>query len=394
MERETLLMTPGPTMVPVRVLEAMGRQLIHHRTKMFEEVFARLEEDLRFVFQTGNDVVIMASSGTGAMEAAVSNLFSPGEKVLAVSIGSFGDRFADIAQAFGLDVLRLSFPWGTAMETDRILQILEEDREGRIRGVLVTHNETSTGVTNDIESLGKRMAGGDRLLVVDAISSLGGLDLKADEWGIDVVVTGSQKALMAPPGLAFASVSEKALAACERGTSPRFYWDFRKYIKALRKQVSENPPFTPAVSAILGQAEALRMIREEGLSQVFNRHKAMALATQAGVTALGLALFPEQPVSSHIITAVKAPEGLDIEKVRKNMQSRYHVQCAGGQKHLKGQILRIGHCGYMDVDDLIRGFTALECALADEQPDRRLGASLPAVLDTYRKVMNKGAEEI
>lgn len=379
MQKEKLLMTPGPTMIPPRVLEAMGRQIIHHRTKDFEGIFEGLEEDLKYVFQTKNVVLMFSSSGTGGMESAVVNLFSKGDKVLVVSIGAFGERFAQIAEMFGLDVHKLAVNWGEAAPIDQIKEILDNDKNGDIKAVFITHNETSTGVTNDIEAVGKLVKNTDRLLIVDAISSLGGLELKTDEWGVDVVVTGSQKALMAPPGLAFVSVSEKAWAAYKKSTLPKFYWDYEKYKKGLLKEVSENPPYTPAISLLIGQAEALKMIKEEGLPNVYARHKKLALATQAGVDALGLKLLPKQEVSSYIITAVNAPEGVDIEKVRKIMNQKFDIMVTGGQKHLKGKIFRIGHCGFVDKFALIKTFSALEYAFKEVGYSVDIGASVQAV---------------
>ena len=376
MEKEKLLMTPGPTMIPARVLEVMRRQIIHHRTKEFEVVYDGLEEDLKFVFQTKNMVLMFSSSGTGAMESAVVNLFSPGDKVLAISIGAFGDRFAEIAQAFGLNVNKLAVNWGEAVDVSKVKEILDSDKE--IKAVLMTHNETSTGVTNDIEAVGKLIKGTDKLLVVDAISSLGGLDLQMDNWGIDVVVTGSQKALMAPPGLGYVALSDKAWEAVNASKLPKFYWDYKKYRKGLLKE-GENPPYTPAISLLMAQAEALKMIKEEGLQEVFARHKKLALATQAGVADLGLELFAKQDVSSYIITAVKAPEGIDIGKVIKTMNLKHDIMITGGQKHLKGKIFRIGHCGYTDSLDLIKTFAALEYSLAEAGYKVEMGASVGAV---------------
>lgn len=376
MEKEKLLMTPGPTMIPARVLEVMRRQIIHHRTKEFEVVYDGLEEDLKFVFQTKNMVLMFSSSGTGAMESAVVNLFSPGDKVLAISIGAFGDRFAEIAQAFGLNVNKLAVNWGEAVDVSKFKEILDSDKE--IKAVLMTHNETSTGVTNDIEAVGKLIKGTDKLLVVDAISSLGGLDLQMDNWGIDVVVTGSQKALMAPPGLGYVALSDKAWEAVNASKLPKFYWDYKKYRKGLLKE-GENPPYTPAISLLMAQAEALKMIKEEGLQEVFARHKKLALATQAGVAELGLELFAKQDVSSYIITAVKAPEGIDIGKVIKTMNLKHDIMITGGQKHLKGKIFRIGHCGYTDSLDLIKTFAALEYSLAEAGYKVEMGASVGAV---------------
>ncbi len=378
MEKEKLLMTPGPTMVPPRVLEVMRRQIIHHRTKEFETIYDELEEDLKFVFQTKNKVLMFASSGTGALESAIVNLFSQGDRVLAISIGAFGDRFADISSTFGLEVQKLAVNWGEAVDVSEVKKILDADINNEIKAVLVTHNETSTGVTNDIEALGKLTKNTERLLLVDAISSLGGLDLQMDNWGLDLVVTGSQKALMAPPGLAYAALSDKAWEAVGKSKLPKFYWDYKKYKKGLMKE-SENPPYTPAISLLMAQAEALKMIKEDGLENVYARHKKLALATQAGVKALGLELFPDEKVSSYIITAVKAPEGIDIAKVIKTMNLKYDIMITGGQKHLKGKIFRIGHCGYTDSLDLIKTFAALEYSLSEAGYKVEMGASVGAV---------------
>jgi len=378
MKREKLLMTPGPTMVPSSVLAVMSRQIIHHRTAAFVEEYEQLEENLKLLYQTENMVLMFASSGSGAMESAIVNMFCPGDKALVVSIGSFGERFAEICNVYGLDVVKLAFEWGEAADVSKIKEALDNDKNNEIKAVIMTHNETSTGVTNDIEAVGKLVRGTDRLFIVDAISSMGGIEIKTDEWGIDVVVTGSQKGLMCPPGLAYASVSEKAWAACERSTLPKFYFDYKKYKKGFLGQ-GENPPYTPAVSLMLGQAEALKLMREEGFENVYARHRTLALAAQAGAEALGLELFCKKEDSSNIITPVRAPEGIDIGKVIKTMNTKYDVIVAGGQKHLKGKIFRIGHCGYSDRFDLIRGFTALELSLNENGYKVDPGASLAAI---------------
>lgn len=379
MYEEKLLMTPGPTMLPPAVREAMGRQIIHHRTKEFESVFENLKEGLKFVFQTKNHVITMVSSGTGAMEAAIANFFSPGDKVLAVSVGNFGERFAEIANAFGLNTEKMAFEWGHAADPQKIKEVLDSDKDREIKAVIMTHNETSTGVTNDIETVGRMLKNGDRLFIIDAISSAGALDIKTDEWGIDVVVAGSQKGLMTPPGLSFISVSDRAWAAAEKARLPKFYWDLNKYKKGLLKEVSENPPYTPAVSLVMGQAEAINIIREEGLDNVFRRHKSFALAVQEGARALGLELLPEQKVSSYVITAIKAPEGVDIDQVRKIMNEKYNIMVTGGQKHLKGKIIRIGHCGYVSKFDIIKTFAAFEYALNEAGYSTEIGKSVSAV---------------
>jgi len=378
MSREKLLMTPGPTMLPPEVLEVMRRQIIHHRTADFEKTWDELHKNLKSIFQTKQTVMTMASSGTGAMEASVVNLFSPGEKVLAVSIGAFGDRFADIATTFGLEVVKLSVEWGKAVNVQDIKDILDKDVNSEIKGVLITHNETSTGVSNDIKAVAELTCNTNRLIVVDAISALGGIELRMDEWGLDCVITGSQKALMAPPGLAFIALSEKAWEACERSSMPKFYWDLRKYKKGLAK-ISENPPYTPSITVVQAQAEAIKLMIAEGLENVYSRHKKFAKATQKGILALGLELLPAAELSSYIVTAVKAPENIDIGKVIKAMNNKYDVMITGGQKHLKGKIFRIGHCGFVNEFDIIKTFAALEQALAGEGYVFEIGAGVNAV---------------
>jgi aspartate aminotransferase-like enzyme len=380
MIEEKLLMTPGPTMIPTRVLEIMRRQIIHHRTLNYERSFDELCDNLKLVFRTKNVVMTFAASGTGMMEAAVANLFSPGDKVLAVTIGAFGDRFAEIAKAFGLDVQTLAFEWGKPARPQAVAEALAADDAagGAIKGILITHNETSTGVTNDIRAIARLTRDTGRLLVVDAISSLGALELETDEWGIDAVVTCSQKALMNAPGLGFAALSDKAWEAYKKSALPKYYWDFGKYRDGIAK-ISENPPFTPAVTLVLAQNEAVKMLLEEGPENVWERHKKHALAAQAGVAALGMRLLPDAAVSSYVITAVRPPEGINITEVINDMNVAYDVMVVGGQKNLKGKLLRIGHCGYFNRFDLIRTFSALELSLAGAGYGVEAGESLAAV---------------
>lgn len=381
MTNEKLLMTPGPTMLPPSVLEVMRRQIIHHRTKDFEQTLISLRDGLKYVYGTTNPVITLASSGTGAMEACVVNLFSKNDKVLAISIGNFGDRLAQIAECYGLNVIKQSYEWGKAVNKEDISAIL--DREKDIKGVLITHNETSTGVTNDIKEIADLTKNTDILLCVDAISSLGGIEIRFDEWGIDCVVSGSQKALMAPPGLAYIALSEKAWNAVEKSDLPKFYWDLRKY-KAGIEGKSEDPPYTPAITTMMAQAEALRLIKEEGLEKIYDKHRNLALATQKGVAALGLSLLPEQKDSSYIITAVRAPEGIDIGKVIKRMNNEFDIMITGGQKGLKGKIFRIGHCGYVSGSDLMKTFSALEICLEKEGYKLDSGASVKAIQNELR----------
>lgn len=378
MQMQKLLMTPGPTMVPSSVLETMGRQLIHHRTKEFSNIFKELNENLKYIFQTHNHVLTFSSSGTGAMESTIANLFSVGDKVIVASIGVFGDRFAKIADAYGLEVDKISVEWGKAVDPQIIKQKLEEDKDDQIKAVIVTHNETSTGVTNDIEAIASIVSATNKLFIIDAISSIGGLDIQTDKWGIDVVIGSSQKAMMTPPGLAFVSISSKAWKAHESSKLPKFYWNYSAYKKSL-EQDPPTTPYTPAISLIIAQNQAINLIREEGLQSVFERHRKLALATQEGAKALGLELLPDNPVSSYIITAIKAPERVDIENVRKIMNLKYDIMVTGGQQHLKGKIIRIGHCGYVDKFNLIKTFSALEYALKESGYPAELGTGVTTV---------------
>lgn len=378
MHNEKLLMTPGPTMIPPSVLETLGRQIIHHRTKEFRNIFKELNDSLKYIFQTQNHVLTFSSSGTGAMESVIVNLFSAGDKVVVASIGVFGDRFAKIADAFGLNVDRISVEWGKAVDPQLIQQKLDDDEQDEIKAVIVTHNETSTGVTNDIEAIGRIVSKTNKLFIIDAISSIGGLDIQTDNWGIDVVIGSSQKALMTPPGLAFVSVSPKAWEAHRNSKLPKFYWNYSAYRKGLEQDLPDAP-YTPAVTLMIAQNQAINLIKEEGLQNVFERHKRLAFATQTGAEALGLELLPDKAVSSYIITAIKTPEGIDIEEVRKIMNQKYDIMVTGGQQHLKGKIIRIGHCGYIDRFSLIKVFSALEYALKESGYPLELGAGVSAV---------------
>lgn len=381
MTKEKLLMTPGPTMLPPSVLEVMRRQIIHHRTKDFEQTLISLREGLNYVYGTANPVITLASSGTGAMEACIVNLFSRNDKVLAISIGNFGDRFVQIAECYGINVIKQSYEWGKAVNKDDISAILEKEKD--IRGVLITHNETSTGVTNDIKAIADLTKDTDILLCVDGISSLGGLEVRFDEWGIDCLVSGSQKALMAPPGLAYIALSDKAWNAVAKSDLPKFYWDLRKYRAGIEGK-GEDPPYTPAITTMMAQAEALRLIKEEGLENIYDRHRRLAIATQKAVAAIGLSLLPDVKDSSYIITAVKAPENVDIGKVIKRMNNEFDIMVTGGQKGLKGKIFRIGHCGFVSGSDLMKTFSALEICLEKEGYILESGASVKALQNELR----------
>ncbi len=368
-----LLMTPGPTQIPSEVLLASAQPIIHHRTGAYSDLFARVNENLKYVYQTSNEVISFASSGTGAMESAVVNLCSPGDKVLIASCGKFGERWRDLSQVYGLDYDYREYEWGTPVVPGDIGQALADD--SAIKVVFVTHSETSTGVVNDMQAIGAAVAGSDAVLVSDSISGLGSVELKTDAWGIDVAVTGSQKALMIPPGLAFVSVSAKAWELVEKSTLPKYYFDWTKARKALA-QDKPTTAFTPAVSLMVGLDKALDMIRAEGLEQLFERHITLGRATRAAVKGLGLELFSPDDDRCSSVTSVKVPDGVDDNKLRTLTRDKYGVQLAGGQGPIKGKIFRIGHCGYYNYTDIIVAITALELALKELGHPVELGSGV------------------
>ncbi|MBN2232303.1 MAG: alanine--glyoxylate aminotransferase family protein [Deltaproteobacteria bacterium] len=358
--KKQYLLAPGPTPVPPRVLQAMSLPIIHHRAPAYKEVFEDVREGLKYLFQTQQEVLLFAASGTGAMEGAVANLFSAGDKVITVNGGKFGERWGQITNTFGLEVITVDVPWGQAVEPRRIADLLAENDD--VRGVFIQASETSTGVAHPVREIAELVREReDTIIVVDAITGVGVFALPLDAWGLDVVVTGSQKALMLPPGLAFAALSEKAWKFNATSTLPRYYFDFAKELKnALKGQNA----YTPAVSLVIGLREVLAMIREEGLENVFARHERLATATRAGVQALGLDLYaPDAP--SNAVTAVCVPAGVDGQDVVKTLRTTYGVTIAGGQDQAKGKIIRLAHLGYVDDLDVITGLGALEMALMD-----------------------------
>lgn len=352
------LRIPGPTPCPPEVLAAMGRQMINHRGKEFAEIIQGVTTKLKQLFQTKNDVFLLTGSGTGGMEAAIVNTLSPGDKVLSVSVGVFGNRFAEIAESYGAEVTHLNFEFGTAADPEAVRQSLKAD--AGISAVLVTHNETSTAVTNDLKSISAIVKEFDKLLLVDAISALGSIDLPVDAWQCDVVVTGSQKGWMVPPGLAMVSVSDAAWQAHAKAKMPRFYWDFTKARSYLEKG---QTPWTPPVSVFFGFAVALDMMLAEGLPNIFARHARSADMARSGVKSLGLSLFPDEKYASNTITAVKASEKLDVAKLLQILRDEHDVVLAGGQASLSGRIFRIGHLGWVTEDDIKQVLQALGKAL-------------------------------
>lgn len=352
------LMSPGPTPIPPEVSAAGALPIIHHRTPEFGEIFTRVNENLKRVFLTENDVFTYAASGTGAFEGAVQNLFSPGDKVLVVNSGNFGGRWVKMCRAFGLEVTELQYEWGQKADNDAVAEALAADPE--IGAAICVLSETSTGTVNDIEGFGR--ATRDVVSIVDAVSGLGACALRTDEWGIDVVVAGSQKALMSPPGLGFVSVSERAMSMHERSTMPRYYFDWTAARKAYEKDPAQTA-WTPAVSIIIQLDVALRQILDEGVENVFERHVLLGRAAREGVKGMGLTLFgPDEDLNS-AVTAAWVPDGVDGKQFVKGLFREHGIQIAGGQGQMTGRIFRIGHCGYFDAYDIIATIAAAELQL-------------------------------
>jgi aspartate aminotransferase-like enzyme len=353
------LRIPGPTPCPPEVLEAMGRQMINHRGGQFGEMLNRITDKMKQLYQTKNDLFVLTGSGTGGMEAAVVNMLSPGDKVLSASNGVFGNRFADIAEGYGADVTRLKFEWGKPIDPDGVRKALKDDP--KIKVVLLTHNETSTGVTSDLQAVTSAVNEFDKLIIVDAISSLGCIDLKTDAWNCDVVVTGSQKGWMVPPGLAMVSISEKAWKAHAQAKIPRFYWDFTKAKSYLEKK---QTPWTPCVSIFFALDVSLDMMLKEGLKNIFARHAKLGDMTRKGVKALGLAILPaDEKYASNTVTAVKGSDKVDPPKLQKILRDEYKVVVSGGQGDLTGKIFRIGHLGWVTEADIKETLDAIGKAL-------------------------------
>ena len=353
------LRIPGPTPIPDEILKVLSRQMINHRGPQFAEIIRGMTAILKEMFQTKGDVFILTGSGTGGMEAAIVNTLSPGDKVLVVSNGFFGERFADIAEVYGAQVERLRFEWGSPADAKAVRQALSKDP--KVKAVLVTHNETSTGVTNDLAAISAVVREFEKLLLVDAISSLGAIDLPTDAWGCDVVVTASQKGWMVPPGLAMVSVSEKAWQAQAEARMPRYYWDFAQAKRYLEDR--GQTPWTPAISIFFALAAALELFQQEGLRNVLARHGRVGNKAREVVKSLGLSLFPEDSYASNTVTAVSAPEGLDVKRLLGILREEHDVVLAGGQQRLEGKIFRIGHLGYVSEDDMEAVGQALRIAL-------------------------------
>ncbi|MFZ3123500.1 MAG: alanine--glyoxylate aminotransferase family protein [Thermodesulfovibrionales bacterium] len=374
------LLAPGPTPVPSEVLLAMAMPIIHHRSPDFIPVLDAAKNGLKWLYQTKNDVLILCSTGTGGMVGAVNNFFSPGDKVLTVNGGKFGERWTKICKAYGLQAEEIIVEWGYAVKPETIEAKLKNDPS--IKGVFVQASETSTGVYHDIEALAKIVRKYENtILIVDAISAIVAHDLRMDEWGIDVMIGGSQKGVMLPPGLAFVGISEKAWKFSEKSKCPRFYFNFKKERENLAKNQTN---FTSPVTLIIGLNESIKLLRKEGLENVFKRHERLANATRAAVKALGLELYPKESPSNSV-TAVCAPSGIDGQAIYKNLREKYGITAAGGQDHVKGKIFRIAHLGYADTFDVIIAIAGLEMVLKGMGHPVKLGAGVAAAEELLMK---------
>ncbi|MCX8160458.1 MAG: alanine--glyoxylate aminotransferase family protein [Candidatus Saccharicenans sp.] len=380
MIKKYYLLSPGPTPVPETVLSVAAEPIIHHRTPEFSKIFMEVTEGLKYVFGTKEDVYILAASGTGAMETAVINTLSPGDKVITINGGKFGERWGNICRAFGLDTREVILPWGEDFSPEQLAE--EIKKNPGVKAVFTTLSETSTGAIFDIKGFGEVVAATEAILVVDGISGLGATPCYMDDWKIDVLVTGSQKSFMIPPGLAYLAFSPKAWKLVETSKLPKFYFDIKKYRKNLEKQTT---PWTPAVSLIIQQKKALDIIKNMGLDNLLKHHQILGEATRAAVRAIGLELLAKKP--GNILTAVKTPAGVDGNKLVKTMQSKYMAYISNAQEPHKGEFFRIAHLGYMGGFDIITALSALEMTLLDLGYDQfQAGASVAAA----QKILREG----
>ena len=360
MQDKLTLMIPGPTPVPETVLRSLGRHPIGHRSADFQKIVKHTTEQLQWLHQTKNDVLVITGSGTAAMEAGIINTLSAGDRVLCGNNGKFGERWVKVAQAYGLQVEEITAPWGQPLDPDAFRTALEADGEKAIKAVILTHSETSTGVINDLQTIARHAtAHGTALTIADCVTSLGATDVPMEAWGIDVIGSGSQKGYMMPPGLSFVAMSERAWAAYDRSNLPKFYLDLGKYRKAAK---GDSNPFTPAINLYFALEAALTMMEKDGLEAIFARHARHQRATTAAMKAIGLPLYAAEGHGSPAITAV-APDGLDAEALRKEVKNRFDILLAGGQDHLKGHVFRIGHLGFVCDRDILAAVAAIEATL-------------------------------
>jgi aspartate aminotransferase-like enzyme len=357
---QTQLRIPGPTPLPERVVRSMQRPMIDHRGPEFAAILAEITAGAKRVFKTSNDLLFLTSSGSGGLESAIANLVSPGDEVVAAVCGLFGERFAALATAYGADVVRLEFEWGQPVDANDLASVLERHPKAKV--VLLTHNETSTGLTNPLEALARVAHNAGRIVVVDGVSSISSIAIESDAWGIDVAVSGSQKGWMAPPGLALVSVSERAWAQQAQARSPRFYFDWKEAKVWAEKGMT---PFTPAIAVVFALQEGLHMLEEEGLDAVYERHENLARGTQAGLKALGFQLYAKEGFRSNTVTSAVPMPSLDVAALRKLLNDKYGVVIGGGQGKMTGKMIRIGHLGAIAAGDVVQVLWAVEQALED-----------------------------
>jgi aspartate aminotransferase-like enzyme len=375
------LRIPGPTPLPERVVRSMNRPMIDHRGPEFAAILAEITAGAKRVSKTRNDLLLLTSSGTGGLESAIANLVSPGDQVVVALCGNFGERFAALAQAYGADVVRLEFEWGRPVDPADLRSVLQRHPNAQV--VLLTHNETSTGLTNPLRELAHVARDADRLVVVDGVSSISSIDIETDAWGIDVAVSGSQKGWMSPPGFALVSVSERAWAQQARARSPRFYFDWKEAKTWAEKGMT---PFTPAVSVAFALQEGLRMLDEEGLANVYERHARLARATQGGLAALGFQLFAREGYRSNTVTSAVPPAGLDVNALRKLLDAKFGVVIAGGQGKMAGKMVRVGHLGAVAEGDVVQVIWAMEQALEELDVAPADGRGVAAVTNSLQGV--------
>jgi aspartate aminotransferase-like enzyme len=377
----TQLRIPGPTPLPERVVRAMNRPLIDHRGPEFAAILAEVTAGAKRVFKTNADLLLLTSSGTGGLESAVANLVSPGDEVVVALCGNFGERFAALAAAYGADVVRLEFEWGQPVEPDDLAHVLAQHPKAKV--VLLTHNETSTGLTNPLAQLARVARDANRIVVVDGVSSISSIAIETDEWGIDVAVSGSQKGWMAPPGIALVSVSDLAWEQQAKARAPRFYFDWKEAKTWADKGMT---PFTPAIPVAFALQEGLHMLEEEGLDNVYERHARLARATQAGLKALGFQLFAKEGFRSNTVTSALPPPGLDVSALRKLLNAKYGVVIAGGQGKMTGKMVRVGHLGAVAEGDVVQVLWAMEQALEELDIAPADGRSVAAVTTSLQSV--------
>ena len=358
------LMIPGPTPVPEKVLQALGKHPIGHRSKDFQDLVKITTENLKWLHQTENDVLTITGSGTAAMEAGIINTLSKGDKVICGENGKFGQRWVKVAKEFGLEVIKIDAEWGKPLNPDDFKKILEEDKQKEIKAVILTHSETSTGVINDLQMISAHIRNHKKALsIIDCVTSIGACNVPVDEWHLDIVASGSQKGYMIPPGLSFISMSEKAWQASEKSNLPKFYLNLKSYKKSL---LSNSNPYTPAVNLVFALDESLKMMREEGLENIFARHNRHKLAVSNAAKTLNLNLFADEEHLSPAVTAI-ATDGIDAEEFRKKIKNKFDILLAGGQDHLKGEIFRVGHLGYVNDRDIIAVISAISNTLLDQK---------------------------